>query len=81
MHVHFLMREPVLDLSGVGGFNPLLVPLTPQVCIDPPKKIVKISEKYIADPPLVFPQIEYWRDWKYQAMRYGYIDLGFIHSF
>ena len=34
------------------GLNPLhLVPPNPQVCIVPPKKIVKISQKYIADPP------------------------------
>ena len=44
----------VLDLSGGLG-----VPLNPQVCFDPPKKLVKISKKYIADPPLVFPQIRY----------------------
>ena len=31
------------------GFNPPLVPLNPQVCIDPPEKIVKIRQKYIAD--------------------------------
>ena len=46
---------PVLDLSAVGGFNPPLVPLNPQVFIDPQKN----SQKYIADPPLVLPQIEY----------------------
>ena len=51
----------VLDLSGGWGFNPPLVSLNPQVCFDPsPEKIVKISQKYIADPPPVFPQIEYW---------------------
>ena len=33
------------------------MPLNPQVCIDPPspKKIVKISKKYISDPPSGFP--------------------------
>ena len=44
---------------GGWGFNPPLVPLNPQVCINP-EKIVKISQKYIADPPLVYPQIKYW---------------------
>ena len=56
-------------LSGGGPlvlFNP-----TPEVCIDPQKKIVKISQKYIAKPPpppppLVSPQImqpDYWVNW------------------
>ena len=41
----------VLNLSGGWGFNPPPpVPLNPQVCIDP-RKIVNISQKYIADPP------------------------------
>ena len=37
------------------GFNPPLVLLDPQVFIDPRKN----SQKYIADLPLVLPQIEY----------------------
>ena len=42
----------VLDLSGDWGFNPPppLVPLTPKFVLTP-EKIVKISQKYIADPP------------------------------
>ena len=43
----------MLDLSGGGGGA------QPPSLFWPPKK-VKISQKYIADPPLVFPQIEYW---------------------
>ena len=35
--------KSVLNLSG--GFNPHLVPLNPQVFIDPPT-----GQKYIADP-------------------------------
>ena len=46
----------VLDLPGLA---PLWCLSTPQVCIDPQKNIVKISQKYIADPPLVFLLIEY----------------------
>ena len=42
----------VFDLSGGGGLTPL-VPLNPQVCIDP-LKIVKISYKYMYDPPFWF---------------------------
>ena len=42
----------------VGGFNPSpLVPLNPKFVLTP-EQIVKISQKYIADPPLVFPQFE-----------------------
>ena len=45
----------------VGGWGLTHLVLLPQVCIDPPAKIVKISQKCIADPsPIVFPQIEYW---------------------
>ena len=44
----------VLDLSR--GFNPLWRLSTTQVFIDPHW----FSQKYIADPPLVLPQIEYW---------------------
>ena len=44
----------VLDLSG--GLTPLWCLSTPQVFIDPHW----FSQKYIADPPLVLPQIEYW---------------------
>ena len=55
----FWLLYSVLDLSGVGGLTLLWCLSTPQVCIDP-RKIVKISQKYIADPSLVFPQIEYW---------------------
>ena len=43
----------MLDLSGV---YPPLMPLNPQVFIDPHW----FSQKYIADPPLVLPQMEYW---------------------
>ena len=55
----------VLDLSsgqGVRGFNPPPPPSgasQPLKFIFNPQKIVKISEKYIADPYLIFPQIEY----------------------
>ena len=37
-------------VGGGGGGSATLVPLDPQVCIDP-ENIVKISQKYIADPP------------------------------
>ena len=40
---------------GGWGFKWKLVPLNPQVFIDPHN----FSQKYIADPPLVLPQIEY----------------------
>ena len=51
----------MLDLSGVGQFNPPLVPLNPpKFVLTHPKKKVKISRKYITDYPLVVPQIEYW---------------------
>ena len=40
----------------VGGLTPLWCLSTPQVFIDPHW----FSQKYIADPPLVLPQIEYW---------------------
>ena len=57
----FVWLSPVLNLSRGWGFNPSLWCLsTPYVCIDPPEKIVKISQKHIADPLPVFPQIEYW---------------------
>ena len=46
--------DPLLHLSGVGG----LVSLNPQVFIDPHW----FCQKYIADPPLVLSQIEYWPD-------------------
>ena len=53
-----IVLRAVLDLSGgLGGLTPLWCLSTPQVCIDPLKKIVKISQKYIAELPLVFPQI------------------------
>ena len=48
----------VLDLSGVGGLTPLWCLSTPKFLLIL-EKIVKISKKYIADPSLVFPQIEY----------------------
>ena len=38
----------MLDLSGVGGL-PYLVPLNPQVNIDP-HWFIKQSQKYFADP-------------------------------
>ena len=41
---------------GGWGFNPPLVPLNPPSLYWPSEKIVKISQKYIADPPLVFPK-------------------------
>ena len=47
--------QSVLDLSGARGFNPPLVPLNPSSFHWPTKN----SQKYIADPPLVLPQIEY----------------------
>ena len=47
----------VLDLSGGWGLNPL-VPLNPQVSIDS-HNFNKKNKTYIADPPLVLPQIEY----------------------
>ena len=45
----------MLDLSGVGGLPPSGAS-QPPVFIDPHW----FSQKYIADPPLVLPQIEYW---------------------
>ena len=51
-------QEPSVLFVG-GWVNPPLVPLNPQVCIDP-RQIVKISQKYIADPPpLWFSHIDY----------------------
>ena len=44
---------------GFEGLITPLVPLAPQVFIDPPLIQSKIHQKYIADPPLVLPQIEY----------------------
>ena len=41
-------------VDGGGCLSP-----PPQVCIEPSKKIVEVSQKYIADPRLVFPRIEY----------------------
>ena len=46
----------VLDL--LGGLTPSGASQPPIVFIDP-QKIVKNSQKYIADPPLVLPHIEY----------------------
>ena len=36
------------------GVQPPLGPFNPQVCIPPPEKSVKISQKYIATPPSGF---------------------------
>ena len=44
------LQFPVLDLSGGWGFNPLWCLSTPSKFVLNPKKIVKISKKYIADP-------------------------------
>ena len=61
----------MLDLSGGGGwFNTFLVPLNPQVCIDP-RKIVKISQKCIADPPSGFPTNRVLREYSIQLRRGG----------
>ena len=49
----------MINLSGVGGFNPSSGASQAPKFVLTPEKIVKISQKYIADPPLVFPQIEY----------------------
>ena len=54
------MSHAVLDLSGVGGLTPPLVPLNPPKLTLNPTDLVKKSQKYIADPPLVLPQIDYW---------------------
>ena len=49
----------VLDLSqGLGGLTPLWCLSTPKFSLTP-TILVKNSQKYIADPPLVLPQIEY----------------------
>ena len=47
-----IQSQPVLDLFGIGGSQP--------PSFHWPLEKVKISQKYIADPPLVYPQIEYW---------------------
>ena len=44
---------------GGWGFNPSGASQPPKFVFNPPQKKVKISQKYIDDPPLVFPQIEY----------------------
>ena len=44
---------------GFGGLTPSVASHPPSLYW-PPEKIVEISQKYIADPPLVFTQIEYW---------------------
>ena len=51
----------VLDLSRGWVVNPHpLMPLDPSKFVLTPENIIEIIQKYIADPPLVFPQIEYW---------------------
>ena len=46
--------------GGLGGLTPSLVPLNLPKFVLTLEKIVKISQKYIADPsPLFFSQIEY----------------------
>ena len=51
-------NSSVLDLSGVGGLTPSGASQTPKFSLTP-TGLVKNSQKYIADPPLVLPQIEY----------------------
>ena len=59
-HLRNVRRHSVLDLSGgLEGLTPLWCLSTPKFVLTP-EKIVKKSQKYIADPPLVLPQIVYW---------------------
>ena len=60
--VFFILKKgtnpsSVLDLTG--GLTPSGASQPPPGLYWPPEKIVKICQKYISDPPLVFPQIEY----------------------
>ena len=57
----FLAKGAVLDLSGGWGVQPPSGASQPSKFVIPhPENIVKISQKYIADPSLVFTQlIEY----------------------
>ena len=59
----FYPKQSELDLSG-GMFDLPLVPLNPPSFHWPPLVQSKIHKKYIADPRLVSPQIEYWRQLK-----------------
>ena len=57
---------------GGGGLPPLwcLSTLKFVLYYPPPENIVKISQKYIADPPLVSPQIEYWSCYHHRHCRH-----------
>ena len=56
-----LRRIPSARFVGGWGLTlPLWCLSTPKFVLPPPpEKIVNVSQKYIADPPLIFPQIDY----------------------